>query len=207
MEPVTGKMNSKTKSYKLPFEKLAFATVLLSLNLATLAAPAQKPKVPASKKQAPAKEAKLESKSEKTATVIKNEVQGCKSEQSLESLVARPEEWIGKEVCFKGTFSSFSVLALDYPPALRERKKYVSLTLFRPNTKIPLGELKLAMKIEDAQKHELLPKVAEGDFVKIKGKVFSAALGEPWIDISQIQVTKNPNNKEDSVANNGFDDI
>jgi lysyl-tRNA synthetase class II len=79
---------------------------------------------------------------------------------------------------------------------MRERKKYISLTLLRPKTQIPLGELKLAIKINDAQRHEYLSKIAEGDTVKIKGKVFSAALGEPWVDINQIQVTKGPNSKK-----------
>lgn len=160
------------------------------------------PKVVPAKKEISPKQPSVKpeaAKSEKVE-VIKNEVKNCSKEISIKELIGNPEAWLNKEVCFSGTFSSFSALALDYPAALRERKNHISITLLRPKTKIPLGELKLAMKIEEAQKHELLPKITEGDEVKIKGKVFSAALGEPWLDIVQIQVTKGPNS-EDSEEN------
>jgi hypothetical protein len=128
--------------------------------------------------------------------IIKNEVIGCSNSISLKELVSEPEKWLNKEICIDGVFSSFSALALDYPPAMRERRKYVSLTLFRSNTQIPLGELKLAMSLDTAQHHEALTKIAENDLVKIKGKVFSVALGEPWMDINQIQIVKKSDNKD-----------
>ncbi len=150
------------------------------------------------KKTLPVSPGKIISKPEakKAIKKIKNEVIGCSNNISLQELVAAPDNWLNKEICIDGIFSSFSALALDYPPAMRERRKYVSLTLFRPNTQIPLGELKLAMTLDTAQHHEALTKIAENDLVKIKGKVFSSALGEPWMDVNQIQITKAANNKE-----------
>jgi hypothetical protein len=146
------------------------------------------------------KDAKAQTKPPEEPKIIKNIVQQCDKETPTSDIVAKPEAYVNKEVCFQGVFSSFSALALDYPQAMRERKKYISLTHFRPSTNIPLGELKLAMPIEAAQKHEALPKMAEGDSVKIKGKVFNASLGEPWVDVVQIQVTKAPNSKSDGKS-------
>ena len=52
------------------------------------------------------------------------------------------------------------------------------------------------MSLDTAQHHEALTKIAENDLVKIKGKVFSVALGEPWMDINQIQIVKKSDNKD-----------
>jgi hypothetical protein len=131
-----------------------------------------------------------EKKTVKEEATIPNIVENCSRQVTIADLIADPTAWQNKEVCFEGVFNSFSALALDYPPAMRSRKKYISLTLFRPNTKIPLGELKLAMDIKQAQNHSALPKAEEGDQVKIKGTVFAAALGEPWLDIKQIKIDK-----------------
>ncbi|MDJ0624846.1 MAG: hypothetical protein QNJ31_00580 [Candidatus Caenarcaniphilales bacterium] len=146
-------------------------------------------------------EKKVSKKKAQKAKTIKNIVEGCKKNIELADLVANPEFWVGKEVCIQGNFSSFSALALDYPPALRERKNYISLTLLRPKTSIPLGELKIAMKIKEAQNHEVLPKISKGDVVEIKGKAFSAALGEPWVDVIQIKVIKDANSKDGDELN------
>ncbi|MDX1920879.1 MAG: hypothetical protein SFU25_09130 [Candidatus Caenarcaniphilales bacterium] len=210
-------MKNNFSQFKLKFTQQLCLTFLLSLNflgLTSLAVP-PKPVKPSSKSSSPAQKAVPDKKNivkdgsakpaPAKAETIKNEVKNCTTEVSIKELVANPEAWVNKEVCFTGTFNSFSALALDYPPALRERKNYISLTLLRPKTKIPLGELKVAMKIDEAQKHELLPKITEGDEVKIKGKVFSAALGEPWLDVLQIQVTKGPNSEE--TEENPFEDL
>ncbi len=135
---------------------------------------------------------KVESKTEEK---IKNEVKDCKTKVELFSLVKESNKWLNKEVCFEGEFTSFSDLALDYPKALRKHNEYISFLILRPKTEIPLSELKLAMKIKDVQNHESFTKIKEGDLVKIKGKVFSTALNEPWVDIIQIEVIPNKNAK------------
>lgn len=192
----------KSKQLNWSAKSFCLLAIALLISQASLAAPKQAnpAKAPIAKPQVtPAKAPQIvptAEKKEEVAKPIKNEVTACSKEITVQELVSKPESVLNKEVCFSGTFNSFSALALDYPPAMRERKRYISLTLLRPSTNIPLGELKLALKIDDAQKHEALAKIAEGDLVKIKGKVFSTALGEPWVDILQIQVTKGPNSKD-----------
>ena len=48
------------------------------------------------------------------------------------------------------------------------------------------------IKRKDAEK---LTDIEAGDSIMIKGKVFSAALGDPWMDIIEIKVLT-PKNKE-----------
>ncbi len=194
------------KNYKILFNFLTLFLLLSGSAFAVAKKPANKikPKNNSVKKTAPAVQQKATIPKEKE--IIKNIIPNCSAQATLADIVKNPDNWLNKEICFNGIFSSFSGLALDYPPAMRERKKYISLVLLRPNTQIPLAELKLAMKIEEAQKHELLPKIAEGDSVKIKGKVFSTALGEPWVDILQIQVIKDPNSKNNN-STNAFDEL
>jgi hypothetical protein len=199
------KLSAPSPLAKNSFKQIFFTLGLLSFSLFALSSPVEAAKakiknksksIKNSAKPAPVKKIIVPVVTSKPKEApkkepIKNEIGSCATEISIKDLVANPEQWLNKEVCFSGTFSAFSALALDYPPAMRERKNYISLTLLRPKTQVPLGELKIAMRVEEAQRHELLPKVTEGDELKIKGKVFSTALGEPWIDVLQVKVTKN----------------
>ena len=47
-------------------------------------------------------------------------------------LVKTPQNYMGKDVTFEGTFNRFSDIALDYKKALRESKEYVSVLVLRP---------------------------------------------------------------------------
>ena len=105
----------------------------------------------------------------------------------LGALLNNPESFLEKKIKFRGKFSSFSTLALDYEPALRKAKDYISLTIFRPNTKIPLSELKLAFPVKDAKENEVIRELEEEDLLEFYGKVFSAALDEPWVDVLEIK--------------------
>ncbi len=104
-------------------------------------------------------------------------------------LVKNPENYINKTVVMNGRFDKFSTVGLDYPPALRKMEDYISFMIYRDDTlhNIPLSELKLFMKRDDAQKFiDLKAK----DSVKITGKVFSAALGDPWVDVLSLEIIK-----------------
>ncbi len=104
-------------------------------------------------------------------------------------LVKNPAAYLNKTVVMTGKFDKFSTVGLDYPPALRKTEDYISLMIYRDDTQhdIPLSELKMFMKREDAQKFiELKSK----DNVKITGKVFSAALGDPWVDVLVLENVK-----------------
>jgi len=126
---------------------------------------------------------------------------------SLGALLASPAKFIGKKLKLTGVFSAFTTLALDYPPALRDSKEYISITIFRPDTKIPLAELKMAYPVEDAKDNELIKDLDEGDTLEIFGEVFSAALDEPWVDIVQMKKIADASpDKKDEVADNDQDE-
>ena len=117
-------------------------------------------------------------------------------------LLTSPTDAIDKKVKFKGKFNSFTTLALDYNPAMRSSKDYISITIFRPDTQIPLGELKMAYPVEEAKEDDVIKGLEKGDVIEIYGKGFSAALDEPWLDINKIKLIEsiNPKNKEELAA-------
>ena len=188
-------MNTRLNRNLLFFSLLFIAFFSTTCVLSHLPCEAGQTKNKNTKATSAKKNTKKKAKAEKKEIPVdptKNEVKGCSESKtvSVKDLVKDPERWLNQEICFTGKFSSFTNLALDYPKAMRSHNKYISLTLYRPSTEIPLGELKLAMDIETAQKHEGILKIEKGDTVNIKGNVFGMALGEPWIDIIQIKITK-----------------
>ena len=107
----------------------------------------------------------------------------------LESLIQKPKSFKGKTVYLHGEFHSYSTIALDYPKAYRSSKKYIGIVLARPDKKnIPLVELKLAVPLTQFKDADNSPE--HGDEIYLKARVFEVALGEPWLDISQVTVIK-----------------
>jgi lysyl-tRNA synthetase class II len=111
------------------------------------------------------------------------------------ALVKDPEGFTNKPVSFDARFVSFSSYALDYKAALRSSKDYISFLIERPDVTdhvLPLSELKLIFS------RKLIDKVMDiesGDSIKIKGKVFSSALGDPWMDVDElVLLEKSPEN-------------
>ncbi len=110
---------------------------------------------------------------------------------ALQDLVQQPKLYKNKKVKIVGDFFSFSSLPLDYPQAFRDSKKYIGIVLSRPDQKqIPLVELKLAAKLELFKDEEKPIVIEHGDQVKINAKVFEVALGEPWLEISSIEIIR-----------------
>ncbi len=105
----------------------------------------------------------------------------------LGKLLDSPKDYLNKKIKFRGKFSSFTTLALDYEPALRKSKDFLSICIFRPDRKIPLSELKLAYPIKEAKDNIVIRELEENDLIEIYGEVFSAALDEPWVDILSIK--------------------
>lgn len=103
------------------------------------------------------------------------------------ALLENPAGFLSKKIKFRGRFSSFTTLALDYGPALRKSKDYISLCIFRQDSNIPLSELKLAYPVKEAKEDPVIPELEEGDLLEIYGQVFSAALDEPWVDIIYLK--------------------
>jgi len=112
----------------------------------------------------------------------------CKLEPTkLFDLVAKPKDFMNKEVVITGEFYSFSTIPLDYDKALRSSKDFIGLILARPDqTEIPLVELKLLAPLEMFKEQNI--NIEHGDIVSLEGKVYAVALGEPWLEITDIEI-------------------
>ena len=103
-------------------------------------------------------------------------------------VVARPNFYLNKNIKIKAKFDKFSTLGLDYKPAMRSSEKYISFLIQRPDVldhNIPLSELKIFIDRTVAEKHIDLN---SGDEIEFTGKVFSTALGDPWMDVDKFTV-------------------
>lgn len=103
-------------------------------------------------------------------------------------IVANPSKYLNKRVKIKAQFDKFSTLGLDYKPAFKSSEKYISFLIKRDdviNHVVPLSEMKIFMKRDDAEKHiDLEP----GDIVEFDAFVFSNALGDPWLEVEGFRV-------------------
>lgn len=152
----------------------------------TPSAPAQ-PQKPAEKKQADTKPA--------PEPVIENIV-----DVTPEQLVNQPRDFLNKNIKFIGNFYVFTNLALDYKPCMRSSRTHLSFMVLRPNSHIPLSELKLAMPIpkDKDPENQLLAQLKEGDQLEITGKVFGIALDEPYVDVLRLKkLASAPEEKKD----------
>ena len=112
-------------------------------------------------------------------------------------LVARPNFYLNKNVKIKAKFDKFAALGLDYKPAMRSSEKYISFLIQRPDVtdhNIPLSELKIFIERSVAEKYIDLN---SGDIVEFSGKVFSTALGDPWMDASTFNVISKETKSQD----------
>ena len=111
------------------------------------------------------------------------------------NIVANPKNYLNKDVTFQAKFDKFSTLGLDYKPAFKSSEEYISFLIKRDDTNfdIPLSEMKLFIKREEAEKHIDLK---TDDKIQISGVVFSDALGDTWIDVSNlVLIQKAPEKK------------
>lgn len=104
-------------------------------------------------------------------------------------IVDNPGRYLNKNVKMNAKFDKFAILGLDYSPAFRSSEEYISFLIKRDDTlhDIPLSEMKLFLKREQAEKHIDLK---TNDEIQIVGKVFSSVLGDPWIDVESITLIK-----------------
>ena len=103
-------------------------------------------------------------------------------------VVKNPQKYLNKHITIKGTFDKFSTLGLDYKPAFRSSDKYITFLIKREdsiNQMVPLSEMKIFIKRDDAEKHIDLN---SGDIVEFNGFVFSNALGDVWIEVEKFSV-------------------
>ncbi|MBX9878606.1 MAG: hypothetical protein K2Y22_09125 [Candidatus Obscuribacterales bacterium] len=153
-------------------------------------APAKTPARPAAKPAAaPAKKPETPTTAVKTEPPKVEPVLENVMDVTPDDLVNKPHEYLNKNVKFQGDFSSFSSLALDYKPAMKPSKSFLSFLIFKKDTHVPLSELKMAMAIpkEKDPDNTLLATLKEGDQLELVGKVFSAALDDPWVEIFKVK--------------------
>ena len=104
-------------------------------------------------------------------------------------LVKEPTIYLKKSVEFTGTLAGFSGLGLDYPAVKRDVKDYVTILVFRadipPTYEIPLSELKIFVNRKLLKDFK---RIGQGDTIKITGTVVSDALGDAWVEASNITV-------------------
>ncbi len=113
----------------------------------------------------------------------------CTTEVAPLQLVKHPQAYMSQNIKIVGTFDKFSTLGLDYKPAFRDSKKYISFLLRRSDVStdyvIPLSELKLLIKRDKVEK---MKDLESGDKVELTGSVFSAALNDPWVDVKTFKI-------------------
>ena len=113
------------------------------------------------------------------------------------TVVNTPKAYLNKNIILNAKFDKFSTLGLDYKPAYKSSEDYISFLIKRPDTNfdIPLSEMKLFLKRDVAEKFIDLK---SNDEIEIKGVVFSDALGDAWIDVKTITITKKaPSDEKD----------
>lgn len=113
-------------------------------------------------------------------------------------VVANPYRYLKKNIRIKAKFDKFSTLGLDYAPAMRSSEKYISFLIQRPditNHNIPLSELKIFLDKDVAENNIDLD---AGDEVEFTGRVFSTALGDPWMDVDEFKVLTKKEPKKDT---------
>ena len=110
-------------------------------------------------------------------------------------IVNSPKSYLNKTVKMNVKFDKFSTLGLDYKPAFRSSDKYISFLIKRDDTNydIPLSEMKLFLKREQAEK---FIELKTNDEISVKGIVFSDALGDAWIDVQELTITKKAPEKD-----------
>ncbi len=134
----------------------------------------------------------------KSPVIVLNEKVEYITLQTPTAIVLNPYTYLNKYVQFPARFNKFSTLGLDYKPAMRESQAYIGMLIERDDVGadtivIPLSEMKLFLKRSYAEKFTDLD---ARDRIFIKGKVFSTALGDPWIDIIELKVLPKTNGKQ-----------
>ena len=132
------------------------------------------------------------------AAVTQNVVKVDEQFVSPLAVVESPKTFLNSTVKMKAKFDKFSTLGLDYKSAFRSSEEYISFLIKRDDTSydIPLSEMKLFLKREDAEKHIDLK---SNDEITIEGTVFSDALGDPWIEVKSLVLVKKAPEKKDGV--------
>ena len=126
----------------------------------------------------------------------------CYEDVKAIDVVNNPSKYLGKYIRINGIFDKFSVVGLDYKPALRKADDYIAFLIRKTEISghiIPLAEMKLFITRKDAEKYIDLE---SGDKIEFTGRVFATALGDPWIDVDNIKILTPKKAKADTKEKN-----
>lgn len=135
-----------------------------------------------------------------TKAPVSSTVNTASIETTPLQIVANPDSFLHKNVKFTATFDKFSALGLDYPPAKKPATDYIGILIKRDDVKdhtVPLSEMKLFISRKMAEK---FVDIDSGDTVSVEGNVFLTALGDPWINITNMSILNQANKKEKAEA-------
>lgn len=110
-------------------------------------------------------------------------------------VVKNPDRYLNKDITFNAEFVAFTALGLDYKPAFKDSAKNIGVLIRRNDVLdhvIPLSEMKIFVTREVAEKNV---DIEAGDKIRITGKVFSTALGDPWVEVKTFTVTSSVKKK------------
>ena len=111
------------------------------------------------------------------------------------TVVNNPKAYLNQTITMNAKFDKFATLGLDYKPAFKSSEEYISFLIKRDDTThdIPLSEMKLFLKRDIAEK---FIELKTDDEISITGTVFSDALGDAWIDVINLVITKKAPKKD-----------
>lgn len=127
-------------------------------------------------------------------------IQGSSVQVKATELVKNPQTYLNKNVKIIGIFDKFVTIGLDYKPAFRDSKDYISFLIRKDEIQghiIPMSELKILINRKTAEKQ--LAKIESGDKIEIEGKIFSTALGDPWLEACKVTIISKKEKKDDKI--------
>ena len=127
-------------------------------------------------------------------------IQGTSTQVKAAELVKNPQTYLNKNVKITAIFDKFVTIGLDYKPAFRDSKDYISFLIRKDEIQghiIPMSELKILINRKTAEKQ--IAKIESGDKVEIEGKIFSTALGDPWLEACKVTIISKKEKKDEKV--------
>ena len=127
-------------------------------------------------------------------------LQGTATQVKAAELIKNPQTYLNKNVKITGIFDKFVTIGLDYKPAFRDSKDYISFLIRKDEIQghiIPMSELKILINRKTAEKQ--LAKIDSGDKIEIEGKIFSTALGDPWLEACKVTIISKKEKKDDKI--------
>ena len=78
---------------------------------------------------------------------------------------------------------------------MKSSKEFIGVILSRPDQKeIPLVELKISIPLEMFKDENI--SIEHGDKLQLNSKVYAVALGEPWLEVRDLEIIEKAEKEE-----------